>query len=272
MISFLRRVYLVAAALALGAMMVWTPGCKSDHSHDGDEQGHAAHGSPEGSNDKLPALSVTIWNEKTELFMEYEPLISGRASRVAAHLTTMSDFKAVTSGVLTLSIQLEDGTSLQARADGPSSPGIFRFNVSPKKAGQCKMSLAYAGQGIHDTIQAGASTVHATEQAARAAAPEDGEGGVAYTKEQQWKTDFATVAVGKRRLQPSIRAVGEIKPVSGREARITAPTRGRVALATPTPMPGMAVKKGQLLATLSPYLAAGGDRSTLSCRPGAFFS
>ena len=49
----------------------------------------------------------------------------------------------------------------------------------------------------------------------------------------------------------------------GREARISAPARGRLTLATPPPLPGMAVKQRQLLATISPYLAAEADRSTL---------
>jgi len=195
--------------------------------------------------------------------MEYEPLVVNRASRFAAHLTTMSDFEAVTSGVLKMSLRSADGSLLDASADGPPSPGIFRFNVTPKKAGTYKVSLAYDGQGITDTIVAGDAVVHLDVESARKVAPAEEEGGIAYTKEQQWKTDFATVAVAEHALQPSVRAVGEIRPVSGREAKLTAPARGRITLATPTPLPGTQVKKGQLLATLSPYLAAGGDRSTL---------
>ncbi len=263
MISSLRAAQSFRIFAALGIMAVWTPGCNHDHAHDGDEPGHAPHDGHADALEALPAQSVTIWAEKTELFMEYEPLVTGRPSRFAAHLTTMNDFEAVTSGVLTLTIHLADGTSLQVSADAPSSPGIFRFNVSPEKAGPCELSLSYAGQGIEDTIEAGASTVYVSQDVARANTPEEVEGGVAYTKEDQWKTEFATTEVSERPLQPSVRAVGEIKPVSGRETKITAPVRGRITLATPTPLPGMAVRKGQLLATVSPYLAAGGDLSTL---------
>lgn len=256
----------LAASIAIFAASVFAAGCKHDHPHDGQEGEHAPHddhaGHPNSEND-LPALSVTIWAEKTELFMEYEPLVVDRASRFAAHLTTMSDFKAVTSGVLKMSLRSADGSRLEASADGPSSPGIFRFNVTPKNAGSYSISLAYSGQGITDTIVAGNAVVHSDLEAARKAAPAEEEGGIAYTKEQQWKTDFATVAVSEHALQPSVRAVGEVRPVSGREAKLTAPARGRITLATPTPLPGVQVKKGQLLATVSPYLAAGGDRSTL---------
>lgn len=261
--SFNRRT--LAAYVAMLAVTFFAFGCKNDHPHDGHEdehaqEGHAGHGNAAGD---LPALSVTIWAEKTELFMEYEPLVVNRASRFAAHLTTMSDFKAVTSGVLKMSLRSADNTLLEASADGPSSPGIFRFSVTPKKAGTYKISLAYDGQGLTDTIGAGDAAVHPDLEAARKAVAAGEEGGIAYTKEQQWKTDFATVAAVEHPLQPSVRAVGEIKPVSGREAKLTAPARGRITLATPPPLPGIQIKKGQLLGTVSPYLAAGGDRSSL---------
>ena len=262
--SFFNRRTL-AVYVATLAVSFLASGCKNDHPHDGHanahaQGGHAGHGTAASAS---PALSVTIWAEKTELFMEYDPLVVNRASRFAAHLTTMSDFKAVTSGVLKMSLRSADGSLLEASADGPSSPGIFRFNLTPRKAGTYKVALAYDGQGITDTLQAGDAAIHPNLEAARKAAPPDKEGGIAYTKEQQWKTNFATVAASEHALQPSVRAVGEIKPVSGREAKLTAPARGRVTLATPPPLPGIQVKKGQLLGTVSPYLAAGGDRSSL---------
>ncbi len=278
MISIIHGAGIARAAIVFGAVVLFMPGCGDEHGHEhphgGDEHGHehphggaeTGHGHPHpgGDHEGLAAQSVTIWAEKTELFMEYEPLIVGRKSRFAAHLTTMDDFKAVTSGDFFLTVALEDGSVLKSHAKEPASPGIFRFTIAPTKAGVCGFSLFYQGQGIKDTIDAGACRVFPDEKTALAGLPEEGEGGIAYTKEQQWKTDFATVQVQKQPLQPSVRAVGEIKPVSGREARLTSPARGRLTLVSPAPMPGMKVKKGQLLATVSPYLAVGGNRSTLA--------
>jgi len=136
--------------------------------------------------------------------MEYEPLVVGRPSRFAAHLTTMSDFKAVTAGLLVLTLTLPGGETQVVRADGPANPGTLRFNLSPNSAGACTMSLAYEGQGITDTIAAGQCTIYADQAAARADQPKEGEGGVAYTKELQWKTDFANYEVTERSLQPSV--------------------------------------------------------------------
>ncbi|MCP4676063.1 MAG: efflux RND transporter periplasmic adaptor subunit [Deltaproteobacteria bacterium] len=290
MIPINHRVGIAWATVAFGAAVLFMAGCGNEHGHEhppgsgepghehphgGGEPGHEhphgggepghEHPHPGDDHEGLAAQSVTIWAEKTELFMEYEPLIIGHESRFAAHLTTMNDFKAVTSGDFFLTVALEDGTVLKSRAKEPASPGIFRFTISPTKAGVCGFSLFYQGQGITDTIDAGACRVFPDEKAALAGLHgEEKESGIAYTKEQQWKTDFATVQVQKQPLQPSVRAVGEIKPVSGREARLTSPARGRLTLVSPAPMPGMKVKKGQLLATVSPYLAAGGDRATLA--------
>ncbi len=236
--------------------------CKHDHDH-GEAGDHGDHGHDDGhgGDAELDALSVTIWAEKTELFMEYEPLVVGKESRFAAHLTTLNDFKAVTQGVLKLTLEFPGGKKQEARADGPASPGIFRFKLGPNQRGACKLTLAYEGQGITDRIDAGSCVAHPDIAAALKARTEGEEGGVAYTKEQQWQVDFATVSVLPRKLQPSIRAAGEIQAVSGTEARIAAPTRGRVSLPSPAPTLGMAVKKRQLLGTLIPYLASGDPAS-----------
>jgi RND family efflux transporter MFP subunit len=107
--------------------------------------------------------------------------------------------------------------------------------------------------------------VYADEAAARKALPDESEppGRITFLKEQQWKTDFATVAVAERDLQDGVRASAEIRPVPGREARLAAPASGRVALATPAPLLGMQVTKNQLLATLSPRVGGLGDRATM---------
>ncbi len=239
-------------------------GCKHDHDHDSESGAHGEHdGHAHGEEAELDALSVTVWADKTELFMEYEPLVVGKESRFAAHLTTLSDFDAVTRGVLSLTLDLDSGGKRPISADGPSSPGIFRFTLTPKSSGLCKLVLAYEGQGIVDRIDAGPCTVYPSLQAAREAQRDGEGGGVAYTKEQQWQTDFATIALERRQLQPSVRAVGEIAPVSGNEARIAAPARGRIVLPEPAPTLGMAVKKGQVLGTLAPYLGAASDPASL---------
>lgn len=253
--------------LALGIVA----GCGNDHEHGAADQGHAGH--DEGA-DELPGQSVTLWTTRTELFMEYQPLIVGRESRFAAHVTEMAmpSFKAVTAGSVTLTLTYADGTKVDATAAEPSNPGIFRPVITPDRAGPCQLTMSITGPQLTDAFPVGGCVVFADEAAARAALGEEEEapGRIVYLKEQAWKTDFATVEVAERDLQDGVRASGEIRPVAGREARISAPVGGRVSLAEPVPLIGMPVKAGQLLATIAPRLVTGGDRASLAAEVSAF--
>ena len=236
--------------LALFALTV--AGCKRNEAHPHTEV-------PAG----LPARSVTVWTEKSELFMEYEPPIVGREGKFAAHVTVLPGFKAATEGVLVLALKQADGQVLTSRADAPTSPGIFRALIRPTKPGKCSLTVSVKGAQVEDELDAGPCEVSADEPAALAVTETADKGGIGFTKEQQWKTEFATTAVAERELQTSVQANAELRPVAGKEARLTAPATGRVVLASPAPVVGMAVKAGQVLASISPRLSAGGDRSTL---------
>ena len=214
---------------------------------------------------ELPGQSVTVWADRVELFMEYRPLIAGRETAFAAHVTEMPTFKAVTAGTATLTLKYTDGAPVAGTAGAPTNPGIFRPKLVPPRAGPCTLSMAVTSPQVAYAFEIGPCIVYADEAAARKALPDESEppGRITFLKEQQWKTDFATVAVAERDLQDGVRASAEIRPVPGREARLAAPASGRVALATPAPLLGMQVTKNQLLATLSPRVGGLGDRATM---------
>lgn len=248
----LRTSWLVPALLAI------LPGCRDSPGHAHGDEGHAHE--EEG----LPAEAVTVWTQATELFAEYEPLIVGRENRFAGHLTALATFKPLTEGVVTLTLVQKTGEPATARVEGPSSPGIFRPKLKPEAAGPCELRISVESSALRDEFVVGPCQVFATEAEARAAQkPEEEQGGIAFLKEQQWKTDFSTVTVSERELQPSVHAHGEVAPVAGREARLAAPSAGRVFPVEPAPVMGMRVAQGQLLATISPRLSGGVDKATL---------
>jgi RND family efflux transporter MFP subunit len=236
------------------ALVALALGCRGKHTHE--EPAKPA---------ELPGQSVTVWGKRAELFMEYSPLIVGRETRFAAHVTEMPSFKAVTAGKATLTVKL-GATSQTATADTPSNPGIFRPMLTPRQAGPCELVFVVESAQVTETVPAGKCEVFADEAAARKALGEEAEGPakITFLKEQQWKTDFAVAEVGTRDLQDGVRASGEIRPVAGREARIVAPVAGRVELASPAPLLGMPVAKGAVLATIAPRASSGTDRSTLA--------
>jgi membrane fusion protein, heavy metal efflux system len=248
-------------AIALSCLLL---GCGRGHDHDnqGHDQGGAGHGHG-GEAEELPGQSVTMWTDKHELFMEYDPLVVGAEIAFAAHVTLLPN-QAAASGRVTVALRLQGGAAVQARADAPASAGIFRPTMAPTAAGPCQMTVIIETQAGRDELAIEGCAVHADVAAAKKAlgGEEETPGRITYLKEQAWKTEFATIAVVARDLQPAVRATAEIKPAPGKEARLTAPTAGRVTLASPVPTLGMRVDKGQLLATILPGLDAA-DRSGL---------
>jgi cobalt-zinc-cadmium efflux system membrane fusion protein len=268
----LRRSWILLSLAVAGV----TGGCgKHDHGpggHAHDEAEHGDHGTGgHAEAAELPGQSVTIWAERTELFAEYRPLIVGQESRFAAHVTEMPSFKAVTAGAVVLTLTYADGKAIEAKVDAPSNPGIFRPVLKPDRAGACELSMAISGPQLTDSFKVGPCVVYPDEATARKELGEEEEtpGRISYLKEQQWKTEFATLAVTERDLQDGVRTTGEIRPVAGREARLTAPATGRVMLGNPPPLLGSNVAKGQVLASIAPRLSAGGDRATMAADAGA---
>jgi len=221
-----------------------------------DEPGHGAEARVE---------SFTHFGSATQLFVEFEPLVAGRETKMAAHLTRLADWKPLAEGKVT--VTLSDG-SKEERFDvgAPATPGIFRLAPKPGAAGKRRMTLAVsspAGTDVHDL---GEVVVHASlEAAAKAAAPEPERGGqIAFLMEQQWRTEFGTAAAEERPLRPSVVANGVLRPRSDGEAHMVAPVTGRlVSVGQTFPHVGMAVKKDQVLATIAPRLGAEADPATL---------
>jgi RND family efflux transporter MFP subunit len=241
--------------------------CGHGHEHDKEaEQAHAKGGHGHAAEAELPGQSVTLWTERTELFMEYQPLIVGKPTSFAAHVTEMPSFKAVTSGGATITLTMTAAPPIDGSVKEPSNPGIFRPTITPTKPGTCELKMSIASPQLTDSLVIGPCQVFANEAAARVALKEEPEppGRITYLKEQAWKTDFATVAVAERDLQDGVRATGEIRPAAGQEAQLTAPAAGRVALVSPAPILGMPVKQDQLLATITPRTTGGVDRPTLA--------
>jgi RND family efflux transporter MFP subunit len=221
-----------------------------------DEHGHGAEARVE---------SFTHFGNATELFVEFEPLVAGRETKMAAHLTRLSDWKPLAEGKVM--VTLSDGAKEERFEVGaPSTPGIFRPAPKPAAAGKRRLAIAVttpSGTDVHDL---GEVVVHASpEAAAKAAAPEPERGGqIAFLMEQQWRTDFGTAAAEERPLRPSVVANGALRPRSDGDAHLVAPVTGRlVSLGQTFPHVGMAVKKDQVLATIAPRLGTEADPATL---------
>jgi membrane fusion protein, heavy metal efflux system len=216
--------------------------------------------------DEFPTLSVTHWTDKTELFMEYPPLVAGRTSLFAVHLTTTADFKAIGAGHATIEFTPESGGPGKTLVGPqPSRPGVFRVEDVPPAAGRYRWALLLESPGLSDRHDLGSITVFPDEASARAGTPAERSdpAAIAYLKEQQWTNEFATALVAETDLRLSVRAPATVHPLPGGEAIVAAPAAGRLQADVLLSI-GDRVRGGQVLAYLEPRLAAGADRATLA--------
>ena len=208
---------------------------------------------------------LTHFSDKSELFVEFPPLVANQPATFVAHFTWLANFKPVVKGRLT--VVLAGGTAPEERfvIDAPSVPGIYKPVVTPKTA--CKRDLTLmveSEQGVL-THQLGPVDVFADARAAQAAhgGENQRDEGIAFTKEQQWKIDFATAEAVRGVVRESVAATGTIKAQPDGEALLAAPMAGLVRPAGSFPHVGQAVKKGQVLAYFVPRLGGEIDHASL---------
>src|SRR6476646_877249 len=82
---------------------------------------------PQQAAPEPPSLNVTSWTDKSELYMEYPPLVTGETVRFAVHLTKIADFSALNAGRPSIEMTPEaGGTSVALPGSAPLRPGAFR--------------------------------------------------------------------------------------------------------------------------------------------------
>ncbi len=196
------------------------------------------------------ALSYTLYSDKTEVFVEFTPLIVGTRSAFAAHFTRLGEsFTPLTQGSVTVSLIVGE-RGIRNRADNPSSPGIYRLTLSPTTAGIARLIFDIEADGFTDQIVIENIEVYA-DAASVHAHPADDAGDITYLKEQAWKVAFANAPVRREPFSGILRATGQILPAPGDDVLITATTRGIVRRSGTRTLAGSAVSSGTTLFTIS---------------------
>ncbi len=228
---------------------------------------HDSHGHAEAAghgHDHGPAGEKrTHFTDKTELFVEFPRLVVGEKSAFAAHLTTLSNFRALEAGKVTVILSGGNLPEEQFSVDSASQAGIFRPEATPKQAGQRDLVIEVATKDFSVRHALGQVTVFNDRKSADASPGKEDEGGIGFTKEQQWKVDFATAEVVKRPLRAAITASGTLGARPDSEALITATAAGQIKPAGSFPVLGQSVKKGDVLAYLAPRLGGDTDMASL---------
>ena len=64
------------------------------------------------------SVTFTHYSDLTEVFAEHRPLVVGKDRRFDAHLSWVDDYRAVTSGTLTVELVHADGSDRQGQRQG----------------------------------------------------------------------------------------------------------------------------------------------------------
>lgn len=240
------------------ALLVALPACHDEHhSHEHTKDhvtGHDHHQAGHGHGD-TPTVGTTLWGDTLELFSEHSPGEVGKPVSFLIHLTTISDFRALEEGTLTL--ELDGPAPLRGETSTALRSGIFSVEVTPQKAGTYRGRLRVTGvtSGVVEGIEL--KVFDTAEQAAASVGEDDDQGVIEFLKEQQWGVPFGTAFVEKAAVIPSVVVSGRIETPPGGTAVIGAPVTGRlVSPVNGLPHPGTAVRKGQVLASLIPAPAS----------------
>lgn len=234
------------SAISMAAILLIHPGCSHEHG-----VGTHTHGD-ESHQMSLEPLAFTVWTSKSELFVEFPPLVVGKSSRFAAHFSRMEDFKAVEKGKVM--IRLREGNQMIAEdvVSEPASPGIFRPSLTPEKAGKYTLDFILMTDTYNDTISLNDVAVYLNEEDAINANPPAPDGDeISFLKEQAWKIDFAISQVRRQPIRHVIHTSGEILPIKGEEKIIAAKSSGIVFFKSKKLQEGREIAKGEVLFTIS---------------------
>lgn len=206
------------------------------------------------------AWAVTAWGERYEVFAETGPLVAGQTATSGVHVTMLDGFAPMRQGAVTIVLRGAGGAEESFRQDRPKREGIFPVELKPRAEGTFDLVFRIDSPAGREEVAAGrvrvgsAASPGGRADAEGAAAPA---GAVAFLKEQQWRTDFATARVREGALAESVSGPAQVKPAAGGEVVLTAPLDASVA---PSPWPhiGLDVGAGGTVFRLFPRV---GDRS-----------
>lgn len=202
--------------------------------------------------DGLETLVFTKYSKKTELFVEFKPLVVGTKSNFAAHFTILGEqFLPLTKGKVAVSLIIGE-SGLRHSVDTANSPGIFRLALVPKSAGRGKLVFDIETESYTDQIVLENIMVY-TDKHAALDNPTQSEisDEIIYLKEQAWKVEFANAPAVKMSFSDIIKTSGQILPAPGDEMVITASASGIVSFVGNKTIIGSEVSRNTVLFSIS---------------------
>jgi cobalt-zinc-cadmium efflux system membrane fusion protein len=210
------------------------------HDHSAEAEAHEDHATE----------SLTLFNDKTELFVEFPTLMLGHSSQFLTHLTNLESYKPYTEGKLILSL-IKGEKGVRQTVDAPAREGIFTPNIQANEAGVYTLVFDVESKYGKEQFIAKNIRVYKDHEEAELAKATEAAEGISFLKEQAWKIDFATSEVQLSPFQQIIKTTGNLLPAVNMEKQIVAKSNGIVHFQSQDIVPGKNIKKNDAIFNLS---------------------
>jgi hypothetical protein len=157
--------------------------------------------------EETQTVSVTQWTDEMELFMEYPVLLKSTPGKFIIHLTILKDFQPIREGMVALIFRHQSGQTFQFKQDHLLREGIFNPILQLDLAGEYDFTLEYKSTQVSESFQIDNFVVYDSIRDIPRIS-ENGDGGITFLKEQQWKVDFQTETT-------------QVKPLSRKSSIVT---------------------------------------------------
>ena len=207
---------------------------------------------PEAENNAANAevkFQYTVYSDNFELFAEADPFIAGQTSNILSHFTSLPDFTAMEKGKINLKI-IADGKISEQTLEAPTRKGIYSFDIVPANQGEGTLEYTILTDNGEFKINVPGIIVFASLQEAADATAKNVVSMInttVFTKEQSWKTDFATDWPANESFGQVIKTTAQIQSAQGDEILVTAKADGIISFTGNAILEGKSVSDGQPL-------------------------
>jgi len=105
------------------------------------------------ADEKAELIQITVYSDKTELFMEFNEPVAEEKTPFLIHLTRLSDWQPVAEGALRLIFTPATGAAVSFTVAAPVRPGVYQTELTLAKAGEYALAVIPEGKGYADRIE-----------------------------------------------------------------------------------------------------------------------
>ncbi len=210
---------------------------------------HHDHDHHHEDHDHELKFHYSVYTDKFELYAEADPFIIGLSSNILNHFSNLPDFTPLTNG--TISLKLISGEQIvEQRLEEPQSPGTYIFDITPAHQGEAILEYNVSTEDgdfkiIIPEIRIFSSVDEAIPEIQKHEPSKVNT--TVFSKEQSWKTDFATAYPVREPFGYIIKTAAQVQASSSSETVISAGMSGIISNIDNSILDGNNIYKGQKL-------------------------